>query len=64
MVNAREAIPALWGDSEISSVGFNPMNLDMLFMLGHGSVVGFVSLMELQLLELYQGVLGTSPWDS
>ncbi|RMC06185.1 hypothetical protein DUI87_15615 [Hirundo rustica rustica] len=58
MMNAREAILAVWRDSEIPYVGFNPRHLDVPFVLGYGSVVGFVSLMELQLLELYQGVPG------
>lgn len=57
----EEPFLPLWRDSEVSCVGFNLMNLDMPFMLGFGSMVGFVSLMELQLLELYQGVPGTFP---
>lgn len=57
----EEPFLPLWRDSEVSCVGFNLMNLNMPFMLGFGSMVGFVSLMELQLLELYQGVPGTFP---
>lgn len=53
MMNPREATLALWGDSEIPCVGVNLMNLNMPLLLGYGSMVGFM--MELQLLELYQG---------
>lgn len=70
MMNPREATLALWRDSETPCVGVNLMNLNMPLLLGYGSMVGFM--MELQLLELYQGAwvpsLGapgtSSPWEA